>query len=140
MITRVLPQLLRQLCSRAVTNLFPSAHMPPSLTAVLSDPEVSPNPPVPVGKRFRGRLHYDRSKCIGCRLCVKVCPANATDYLAEEKKIVIHNDRCCFCAQCTEICPVKCLTMSETYMISSYARRENVVADSGPLPAAEPKA
>jgi formate hydrogenlyase subunit 6/NADH:ubiquinone oxidoreductase subunit I len=106
--------------------------MPPSLTAALSDPAAPPNPPIPAGARLRGRLDYDRGKCIGCRLCVKVCPANATDYLPEEKKIVIHNDRCCFCAQCTEICPVKCLSMSGTYMISSYDRKQNVTTDTGP--------
>jgi formate hydrogenlyase subunit 6/NADH:ubiquinone oxidoreductase subunit I len=136
-ITRILPQLIKQLFSRIATNPFPARHMPPSLTEVLSGPADALNPPVPVGRRFRGRLHYDRSKCIGCRLCVKVCPANATDYQPEEKKIVIHNDRCCFCAQCTEICPVKCLTMSGEYMISSYERKKNVVTDSGPLPAPE---
>ena len=130
MITRIFPQLFRQLFSRVFTNPFPAAYMPSSLTEAFQSLPL--NPPVPVaGKRFRGRLDYDRDKCIGCRLCVKVCPANATDYMEESKKIVIHNDRCCFCAQCTEICPVKCLTMSDVYMISSYNRRENVVTDTG---------
>jgi formate hydrogenlyase subunit 6/NADH:ubiquinone oxidoreductase subunit I len=104
---------------------------------VLNNPEAQLNPPVPVGKRFRGRLSYDKKKCIGCRLCTKVCPANATEYLPSEKKIVIHNDRCCFCAQCTEICPVKCLSMSKEYMISSYERKTNLVIDSGPVPKPE---
>ncbi|MDR2529653.1 MAG: 4Fe-4S binding protein [Synergistaceae bacterium] len=130
MITRIFPRLMKQLCLRFVTNLFPAAHMPPSLTDALAKPAAL-TPPVPVGSRFRGQLNYDRAKCVGCRLCVKVCPANATDYIAEEKKILIHNDRCCFCAQCTEICPVKCLTMSGAYLISSYERRESVVTDTG---------
>jgi len=130
MITRIIPQLFSQLFSRVFTNPFPAPHMPPSLTDALTNQAASLNPPVPVGKRFRGQLDYNRDKCIGCRLCIKVCPANATEYLAESKKIAIHNDRCCFCAQCTEICPVKCLTMSDTYMISSYNRRENVVTDT----------
>jgi formate hydrogenlyase subunit 6/NADH:ubiquinone oxidoreductase subunit I len=132
MITRILPQLFRQILSRVATNPFPAVHMPPSLTDALSDPDSPPNPAIPVGKRFRGRLNYDRNKCIGCKLCVRVCPAHATDYLAEEKKIVIHNDRCCFCAQCTEVCPVKCLSMSGLFMISSYDRKANVVTDTGP--------
>ena len=131
MITRIIPQLFSQLFSRVFTNPFPATHMPPSLTDALSNQAASLNPPVPVGKRFRGRLDYDRDKCIGCKLCIKVCPANATEYLAESKKIAIHNDRCCFCAQCTEICPVKCLRMSDTYMLSSYNRREDVVTDTG---------
>ena len=130
MITRIFPQLLKQILSRAFTNPFPAAHMPPSLTDALSD-QASITPPVPVGKRFRGRLNLNRDKCIGCRLCIRVCPANAISYVAEVKKVAIHNDRCCFCAQCTEICPPKCLVMSDTYMISSYNRREDMATDSG---------
>lgn len=136
MITRIFPQILKQLFSRPATNTFPAPHMPESLTDALSEPEKL-TPPVPVGKRFRGRLEYDRSKCIGCKLCIKVCPANATDYVPEDKKIIIHNDRCCFCAQCTEVCPVKCLAMSDEYLISSYERKENIVTDTGPI---KPKA
>ena len=128
MITRVLPQLLNQFFSRAFTNPFPAEHMPPSLTEALQGSSLKP--PVPVGRRFRGRLDYDRDKCIGCRLCVKVCPAKATVYQEESKKVFIYNDRCCFCAQCTEICPVECLTMSGVHMISSYNRRENVVTST----------
>ena len=129
MITRIFPQLFKHLFSRAFTNPFPTPHMPPSLTASLSGAISPPNPPVPVGKRFRGRLSYDRDKCEGCGLCAKVCPAKAAVYQEDSKKIVIHNDRCCFCAQCAEICPVKCLAMSDVYMMSSYNRRENAAAD-----------
>jgi len=130
MITRIFPQLFKQIFVGAFTNLFPAKHMPPSLTEALSD-QASLNPPVPVEKRFRGRPALNRDKCIGCKLCIRVCPANAINYLAETKKVAIHNDRCCFCAQCTEICPPKCLTMSDVYMISSYNRRENMETDSG---------
>ncbi|GHS87683.1 hypothetical protein AGMMS49957_08000 [Synergistales bacterium] len=130
MFTRIFPQLFKNLFSGVFTNPFPAVHMPPSLTEALANPDAI-NPPVPVGKRFRGKLTYDRAKCIGCKLCMKVCPANATDYVPEEKKIVIHNDKCCFCAQCTEICPVKCLTMSDEFAISSYERKGNVTKDSG---------
>ena len=130
MITRIFPQLFRQLFSRVFTNPFPATYMPPSLTEALSGD--SPlKPPVPVGRGFRGRLDYDRDKCPGCKLCIRVCPANAISFVAESKKIVIHNDRCCFCAQCTEICPVKCLAMSDVYMISSYNRTRNAILDTG---------
>ena len=131
MITRIIPQLIKQLFSCVFTNPFPVKHMPPSLTETLSNQASSLNPPVPVGKRFRGRVNYIRDKCVGCRLCLKVCPSNAFTFIEESKKVIIHNDRCCFCSQCTEICPPKCLMMSDVYMISSYNRKENVVTDTG---------
>ena len=134
MITRMLFQLLRQIRQKVFTNPFPVAQMPDSLTDALQAAEkgwIELNPPVGVNDHFRGRLNYDKSACIGCKLCVKVCPANATEYLPEEKKIQIHVDRCCFCAQCVEICPVKCLTMSGEYLISSYDRKAQIVTDTG---------
>ena len=123
MITRVFSQLLKHLFSRAVTSPFPAKYMPLSLTEALSA-QAPINPPVPTGARFRGRLDLNKEKCVGCKLCIKVCPANAITFLPESKKVAIHHDRCCFCAQCTEICPPKCLAMSDVYMISAYDRRE----------------
>ncbi len=134
MLNRMALQLLRQIYEKTFTNPFPVASMPDSLSDALKAAEegkIDLNPAVPVEDRFRGRLNYDKSACIGCKLCIKVCPANATEYLPDEKKIQIHNDRCCFCAQCTEICPVKCLTMSSEYLISSYDRKAQITTDTG---------
>ncbi len=122
---------------KTFTNPFPVAHMPDSLGDALqaaSDGEFELDPPVTTPERFRGRVGYDKSKCIGCKLCIKVCPANAITYLPEEKKIQVHVDRCCFCGQCTEICPVQCLWMTEDFLISSYDRKAQVVTDSGARP------
>ena len=130
-------QMLKQLFDRVFTNSFPVRGMPDDLGAALKlaeEGEIQLNPPIepnPVERRFRGRVDYDKAKCIGCKLCIKVCPANAISYITEEKKIQIHSDRCCFCAQCTEICPVNCLAMSDTYLFSSYDRKAQVVNDSG---------
>jgi formate hydrogenlyase subunit 6/NADH:ubiquinone oxidoreductase subunit I len=133
MINRILPVIIEQTTKKPATNTFPVAHMPDCLVEALKSKETVLTPPVPVGTRYRGRLLYDKQKCIGCKLCMKVCPANATEYLPDEKKIQIHNDRCCFCAQCTEICPVKCLAMSDESLNSSFARKEEIIKDTGPL-------
>lgn len=134
MINRMFFQLLRQLRKKVFTNPFPVAHMPDSLTDALHAAEkgwIELNAPVETNEHFRGRLNYDKSACIGCKLCIKVCPANAMVFLPEEKKIQNHIDRCCFCAQCVEICPVKCLSMSGEFMLSSYDRKAQIVTDTG---------
>jgi len=129
MITRIFSQLLKNIFSRAFTNPSFAKHMPPSLTEALANKD-SLNPSLPVHERFRGRLDLNKDKCVGCKLCIKVCPANAISYLPESKKVAIHHDRCCFCAQCTEICPPKCLVMSHVYMMSSYDRTEKTEDDA----------
>jgi len=132
-------QLLRQLKAKVFTNPFPVLRLPEDLGEALDAAdrgEIELNKPTSQNledQRFRGRVSYDKSKCIGCKMCTRVCPANAITYIPEEKKIMIHADRCCFCAQCTEICPVKCLAMSNDFAFASYERSEDevIVKDSG---------
>lgn len=138
MLNRMALFLVKQVWEKKFTNPFPVAAMPDSMTDALQAAEegkIDLNPPVDTGDRFRGRLNYDKAKCIGCKLCIKVCPANAMTFLPEEKKILNHVDRCCFCAQCVEICPVKCLAMSGEFLISSYDRKAQIVTDTGKIDA-----
>ncbi len=66
---------------------------------------------------FRGKLVWDLSKCTGCGLCVKDCPANALelqiiDRASKRFMMVFHSDRCTYCAQCVVNCRFKCLSLS----------------------------
>jgi NADH:ubiquinone oxidoreductase subunit F (NADH-binding)/(2Fe-2S) ferredoxin/NAD-dependent dihydropyrimidine dehydrogenase PreA subunit len=48
----------------------------------------------------------DPQKCVGCRLCLKACPANAIT--GELKKVhVIEQAACIKCGACFNVCPVK---------------------------------
>lgn len=69
--------------------------------------------------RLRGKLLWDESKCDGCRLCVRDCPAKAIEVEVVDraaKKYAYHYrvDRCIFCAQCVVSCPQAALSMSST--------------------------
>ncbi len=141
MLNRMMIQILRQWGEKPATNPFPVAHMPDSLTEALkaaAEGQIKLNDPVRTPEGFRGRVGYDRNACIGCKMCIKVCPANAIESLEDEKKVQFHMDRCCFCAQCTEICPVSCIWMTHDFAFSSYDRKAEIVSDSGskPVPAA----
>ncbi len=66
---------------------------------------------------LRGKLHWDASKCSGCMLCVKDCPANAIELITIDKAnkrfvMKYHMDRCTFCNQCVVNCRFKCLGLS----------------------------
>lgn len=118
----MVPELLKQLFKKPFTNKFPAKYAPPSTKEFLEavkKGKIKIVPPVETPPGFRGKINYDREKCIGCQLCVKVCPSQAIEFKPEEKKIRIYISRCTFCAQCTDVCPVNALSMSDEFLLAN---------------------
>lgn len=115
--------ILKQLFLKPATNKFPAKYAPASIIQFLDKAtkgEVKLTPPIPVPPRFRGKIAYDREKCTGCKLCVRICPTRAIEFIPEDKKVKVFISRCCFCAQCVDICPVDALAMTDEFLLSSY--------------------
>jgi len=100
--------------------------VPPTLSTVLGNlfkkPATNPFPesePVPTPEGFRGKLVYYPEKCVGCRLCVTVCPAGVIEYVPEVRKVTFWLGRCVFCQQCVDVCPVKALEMSNEFLLAT---------------------
>ncbi len=129
--------LVKQLLSKPATNPFPVRHMPRSVTAVLQKVaagQVAIHPPIPVPKDLRGKIAYDREKCIGCGLCVRVCPASVIELYKpegeEKNKIRMYVARCTFCAQCVDACPVGALQTTEEFLLADTDRfSENLIIE-----------
>ena len=49
----------------------------------------------------------DESKCIGCELCVEICPINA--FIVKNNKAVVNPDNCLECCACEFGCPVEAI-------------------------------
>jgi len=129
----MLTTLFRQLFHKPSTNPFPVKYMPRSVTGLLAkvaSGEASIHPPIPVPADLRGKLAYDRDKCIGCKLCVRVCPANVIEFLPDDKKIRIYVARCTFCAQCVDACPVNALATTPEFLLADADRfSSNLIVD-----------
>ncbi|AIF68674.1 hydrogenase [Palaeococcus pacificus DY20341] len=106
--------------------------VPPTLSVVLGNllkkPATNQFPksePVPTPEGFRGKLLYDKDKCIGCRLCITVCPAGVFEYVPEIKKVTLWLGRCVFCQQCVDVCPVNALEMSDEFLLATYDKYDD---------------
>ena len=71
----------------------------------------------PAPERLRGQLRFDASKCSGCKICMRDCPANALELVVVDKAtkrfaMKFHTDRCTYCGQCVVSCNFDSLSMA----------------------------
>ncbi|MCL2479600.1 MAG: 4Fe-4S binding protein [Treponema sp.] len=74
----------------------------------------------------RGKLLFDEEKCIGCKLCMRDCPAKAIEIekVAEKKfKAVLHADRCIYCGQCVDSCHKDALRCTTDFELAQLDRK-----------------
>ena len=57
-------------------------------------------------------LEYDSSKCIGCRLCMEVCPHNVFR-MAGKRAEIINRDKCMECGACELNCVTGALKVKQ---------------------------
>lgn len=117
--------VLRQVLKKPATNLFPAKHLPPSITGFLESVtagKTSIIPPIATPNRYRGIIQYDRDSCIGCRLCIRVCPSHAIEFLPETKRIRIYVTNCIYCSQCNDVCSSGSLQMGSDFLLATEDR------------------
>ncbi|MDM7926342.1 MAG: 4Fe-4S binding protein [bacterium] len=72
---------------------------------------------------FRGQIGFIAKNCIGCRMCMRDCPADAIEIRkVGEKRFEARFDlgRCIYCAQCVDSCPKSALEATDRYELAGY--------------------
>ena len=70
---------------------------------------------------FRGKIKFDASLCIGCKMCVRDCPSGAIEIrkLGEKQfEAEINLAKCIYCGQCVDSCPKKALMVTAEFEIA----------------------
>jgi len=91
----------------------------------------------PLSPRFRGELALRRyangeERCIACKLCEAICPAQAITIDAEARddgsrrttRYDIDMTKCIYCGFCQEACPVDAIVLGPNFEFSTETREE----------------
>ena len=102
-----------------------------------------------ISSRFRGehalrRYESGEERCIACKLCEAVCPAQAIYIEAEERsdgsrkttRYDIDMTKCIYCGYCQESCPVDAIVEGPNFEFATETREEliynkNKLLDNG---------
>ncbi|QYR21352.1 ferredoxin family protein [Paenibacillus sp. sptzw28] len=69
-----------------------------------------------VQQRVEASVIIDRDKCIGCDICVQVCPMGILA-LDKDGKAYMKYDECWYCTPCQTDCPVDAVTVNIPYLV-----------------------
>ena len=88
---------------------------------------------------FRARPGLVFDKCIGCGICMRVCPTRCIDLVevddlkkveGEEVKKVkrprVNVGRCMMCGYCAEYCPTDAMIVTHDYELATYNREDAI--------------
>jgi len=76
---------------------------------------------------IRGKLTFDSSKCVGCKLCVRDCPTGAIDIQKvgdKQFEAILQMDHCVFCGQCVDSCAKCALSCSQEFELAKLSRKD----------------
>jgi formate hydrogenlyase subunit 6/NADH:ubiquinone oxidoreductase subunit I len=72
---------------------------------------------------FRGKIKFEQSRCIGCKICMRDCPTKCIVIEKAAEKVFtakIYLDRCIYCAQCVLSCPKDALAATPEFELASF--------------------
>ena len=104
---------LSPLLAGAMTSL--PRMLPTGSLTVLVEPE-----------RLRGRIEFKAESCEGCRICERVCPANAIRFAKTPDGMTFdcwHNT-CVFCGNCEFYCPTDAIRQTTDWHMAHPVGQE----------------
>jgi formate hydrogenlyase subunit 6/NADH:ubiquinone oxidoreductase subunit I len=103
-------ELLRSLGKKPVTLLFP--HEQAELV-----------------EGIRAKPSWLIENCVGCNLCVRICPSRAIKMMGKQRdaEIIYDVGRCIFCGECVDVCPTKAVYTTKEFALAFIRPRQMII-------------
>ena len=86
-----------------------------------------PYEPARFPERMRGHVEINASECIGCGMCMRMCPPQAIHVDRAANTWTINPFDCVQCGSCVANCPKKCLSIVQGYTAPDVSKSSNTV-------------
>ena len=98
--------------------------------------EAFPLGPAFTPERLRGRIEFKAESCEGCRICERVCPANAIRFAKTPDGMTFDcwHDTCVFCGTCAFYCPSGSIRQTGEWALAHVQADKYAVVEHGLIP------
>ena len=86
---------------------------------------------VELPENYRGRPGLVMERCIGCGICMRICPTGCIELVEIEdkdhgkmRKPQVNLGRCMMCGYCAEYCPKKAMIVTPEYELAASSRQD----------------
>ncbi|QSV44458.1 4Fe-4S dicluster domain-containing protein [Geobacter benzoatilyticus] len=85
---------------------------------------------------LRGKMRYNASACVGCRMCEHVCAGGAILFNEEEAglRFTLWHNSCAFCGLCRHYCRTGALSATEEWQLAHRQEDKYRLVEEGVVP------
>ncbi|BCR03156.1 4Fe-4S ferredoxin [Desulfuromonas versatilis] len=87
-------------------------------------------------KGYRGRVRFDASACVGCRMCEHVCAGGAIRFGESESglRFTLWHNSCTFCGLCRHYCQTGAIALTEDWHLAHRQAEKYAMVEEGTVP------
>ena len=88
------------------------SHTASGLSTIMTEPDMPEQYMGRYGMLSKRAAEVERSRCVACGACARVCPRQAIRVMSG-CWAAVERERCVGCGRCEKICPAGCITLQE---------------------------